>query len=935
MKKITFVFVFFSLLFNPIIITSQDFFFYHFGQKQTLQRIEGFVSVKFKENVSSSSKSSVEKLFAPYFKQEMDFKTGRENSGSSEVSIYKLKEQLGRNTIATLVESVSAMENVESAGFGYSSGDKVIHFTTNEIIVKFKYNITQNELAAVNGLYRTRIIEKISMMDNVYLLAVESNGNDGKDNVFDVSNKFTLLQNVELAQPNFIRYGMLLGGFEKHRVHTPPNDSMLPRMWHIKNNGNNIHEGVNGIPGCDMNVIPAWEITAGNPNVMISITDTGVDTNHTDLRPNLCDRGLWYDAYDNDQQPYDEYFHGTGVSGCAVATGNNIAGTVGVAYNCSLLPVRVFGPWPNALTTDLILGKGLTWAWKHGASVINCSWGGGIPTPLVSLTIKDAVRYGRNNKGTLIFGGSGNDNLESVLYPASMEEVIGVGGVSPCNERKSRSSCDFNGIDSSTYWGASYGEGMELVAPCSYIGTTELMGGWCICGNGTSCSSPLAAGVAGLVISKNVNLSYDSVKMVIERSCVKVGSYSYNIQKQNGLWNNEMGYGRIDALAALNMTPAGTGVIGDKVSPIVTIYPPESQIFNGNINFTAKIIDNISVAAGRNSPRIYYRTLQHPGTIQSYYGISLGNNMFKFNLPVIPVSEGFYYYISAQDEALEPNVITYPIGGKGITPPGNIAPQKFMFVRNSSLYDTVFASSNVPIRISGTQETSFVSVINNVPGKIVCDVDCSVDITHTFDADLTLTLISPSGTEIILFGGIGWEGDGFSNTTLDDDASIAIDSSAAVPPFTGSFKPLDKLWLFDGENSGGQWKLQLTDNGRGDGGTLNSWSLKFKYAESEYVNIPGKFALVRTYPNPFNPTARIVFNVPYTSNIRISVYDLLGREVAVLVNGTRTARLEDYVDFSTNDPAINNGNGFASGVYFVKMMADGNFIDSKKMVLLK
>jgi len=53
------------------------------------------------------------------------------------------------------------------------------------------------------------------------------------------------------------------------------------------------------------------------------------------------------------------------------------------------------------------------------------------------------------------------------------------------------------------------------------------------------------------------------------------------------------------------------------------------------------------------------------------------------------------------------------------------------------------------------------------------------------------------------------------------------------------------------------------------------------------------------------------------------------------LNETRQAGLEDYVDFNTSDPAFNNGRGLASGVYFYSMIADGNFIESKKMVLLK
>jgi subtilisin-like proprotein convertase family protein len=780
------------------------------------------------------------------------------------------------------------------------------------------------------------VIEKVSLFDNVYLLAIESNGTDGKDNVFDVANKYVLTQFVEFAQPNFIRYGMLLE--EKFEVpQSPlPNDTMLPKMWDLKNTGSNVPSDnpIVSTPGSDANVIPAWDITTGNPNLLVSIVDTGMDTNQVDLRSRLSDPLLWYDAYENDQFPQDEYGHGTPVASIVIAEGNNTAGIVGVAYTCKDIPVRVFGPAPEGFTTDLILGKGLNWAWMHGASVISCSWGGGIPTPLITLAIQNAVRYGRNGKGTLVFGGAGNDDTNKVIYPASMDEVIAVGGLSPCNERKSKFSCDVPGGPFQN-WGACWGEPLDVVAPCTFIAIATGNNTWCYCGNGTSDSSPLAAAVAALIMSKNNNLSGDSVRSILERSCVKAGNYNYNIQKVHGSWNEEMGYGRVDARLALDMTPpGGSSSIDDQVPPIIKIFPQESRVFSTNISFTAEIYDLQGLAGGNNTPKLYYRTIQHP-SIQSSFGSYIGNNLYRFNFPLIPRSEGFYYYISAQDIASEPNVVTYPIGGRGVNPPGNIAPPKLMFVRNTSTYDTIFASADVPIPISSSIETTFVSLLPNIPGKTVLDVNCTINVEHTFDADLTFSLISPLGTEIVLAGGVGWDGDNFNNTTFDDEASISIDSSAALPPFTGTYKPIDKLWLFDGENSGGTWKLRVTDNGRQDGGALIGWGVKFKFARDENIILPGSFALVRNYPNPFNPKTRIVFNVPRTANIKITIYDISGREVKTLLNESRPARLEDYVDFDVDDPSFNDGKGLASGVYFYNMVADGKFIESKRMVLIK
>jgi len=89
--------------------------------------------------------------------------------------------------------------------------------------------------------------------------------------------------------------------------------------------------------------------------------------------------------------------------------------------------------------------------------------------------------------------------------------------------------------------------------------------------------------------------------------------------------------------------------------------------------------------------------------------------------------------------------------------------------------------------------------------------------------------------------------------------------------------------------------------------------------------IPQKFALYQNYPNPFNPSTQIKFDIPVQSKVKISVFDLLGREVDVLVNG-------DMIPGIYN--ADWNATNFASGVYFYRIDA-GNYSDVRKMILLK
>jgi len=133
-----------------------------------------------------------------------------------------------------------------------------------------------------------------------------------------------------------------------------------------------------------------------------------------------------------------------------------------------------------------------------------------------------------------------------------------------------------------------------------------------------------------------------------------------------------------------------------------------------------------------------------------------------------------------------------------------------------------YPSSDTPIAIPdpGTVNSSI-----NVPdGLTIDDVNLTLDITHSWDEDLDVYLISPQGTRVELFTDVGGSGDNFTNTTLDDECATPISSGTA--PFTGCYQPEGSLSDFDGEDSSGVWTLELSDDFGADAGTLEAWSLE-------------------------------------------------------------------------------------------------------------
>ncbi|MHC5598995.1 MAG: proprotein convertase P-domain-containing protein [Nostoc sp.] len=107
----------------------------------------------------------------------------------------------------------------------------------------------------------------------------------------------------------------------------------------------------------------------------------------------------------------------------------------------------------------------------------------------------------------------------------------------------------------------------------------------------------------------------------------------------------------------------------------------------------------------------------------------------------------------------------------------------------------------------------------------IVDVNVTLNISHSWDSDLDVYLISPTGTRVELFTDVGDSEDNFTNTTLDDEAATSITLGTA--PFTGSFKPERLLSAFDNQNPNGTWKLEVTDDESIATGTLNNWSLQF------------------------------------------------------------------------------------------------------------
>jgi len=234
---------------------------------------------------------------------------------------------------------------------------------------------------------------------------------------------------------------------------------------------------------------------------------------------------------------------------------------------------------------------------------------------------------------------------------------------------------------------------------------------------------------------------------------------------------------------------------------------------------------------------------------------------------------------------------------------------------------------NVPIPDHGTALDSV-----QVALGLTCDIlDVNVritNVTHTWDSDLRFYLRKGNvGARII--NQVGGSGDNFVNTVLNDSATTPIASGTA--PFTGSYIPSSPLtpFQFTGGQGDGYWKLAITDTAGGDTGNLTGWCLIITYycisGGIQTIEIPNYYFLEQNYPNPFNPVTNIKFGIPERGNVRLVVYDVLGREVTTLMNEHKNPGTYE-VKFDAS--------GLASGIYFYSLQTE-RVIETKRMLLVK
>ena len=302
-----------------------------------------------------------------------------------------------------------------------------------------------------------------------------------------------------------------------------PNDPRFAEQWNLKM----IHAP------------EAWDRATGK-GVVVAIVDTGIANDHADLKGAKFAKGWNFVA--NSPNAYDDQGHGTHVAGTVAQVTNNGEGVAGVAFDATLMPVKVLGADGSGRTD--VIADAIYWAADHGAQVINMSLGGGGR----SETMANACAYARK-KGVVVVAAAGNSGARCrgegcVSFPAAYDGVIAVSAVGP---------------DATLASYSSWGKQVAIAAPGGEKAKGDaqgvlqgVLGGGYDFYQGTSMASPHVAGVAALLISAGAK-SPDEVQKALFAGATKVG---------DGTVSPKFGHGVLDADGALRALGAGGGLGG-------------------------------------------------------------------------------------------------------------------------------------------------------------------------------------------------------------------------------------------------------------------------------------------------------------------------------------------------------------------------------------
>lgn len=448
-------------------------------------------------------------------------------------------------------------------------------FLTGEITVMPN---ERTDIDAIIKRYELTLVRKLEY--GPFLLRVSD-----PSHTLEIANRIHETETVDWSSPDLLAKAVKF------------NDPLYPQQYYLKNTGQ-----LGGTAGIDIKAEEAWAITKGC-YVRVAVLDEGVNA-HEEWNNGRLLGGHTAGSLNTGGAPsFDFDGHGVSCTGIIAASHDNALGIRGVAPNAYIIPVNILS---NPLDADagftgVEIASAITWAVSPSggnADVLSNSWGYDIPNFTdgnIQVAYNNARTTGRGNKGAILVFASGNhgNNWNGVAFPASQLNNIAVGAIQ----------------NTGAIWGYSgKGSPMDLVAPSGSpddggnVMTTDRMstagyvpGNYFANFGGTSAACPQVAGVAALMLSVNPTLTEVQVRTKLQQTAVDMGP---------GGFDNSFGYGRLNALAAVQSSLptsfiSGPSVVCPSASYSVTNMPAGATVTWSSSNTSILTINASTGAATR------------------------------------------------------------------------------------------------------------------------------------------------------------------------------------------------------------------------------------------------------------------------------------------------------------------------------------------------
>jgi subtilisin family serine protease/subtilisin-like proprotein convertase family protein len=684
-----------------------------------------------------------------------------------------------------------------------------------------------------------------------------------------------------------------------------PNDGRLSDLWGLNNTGQSsgtVDADIDATEAWDVitgsaNVVVGVIDTGvdyNHPDLAANIwrnpgevAGNGVD----DDRNGFVDDVHGYDFVNNDGDPMDDEGHGTHVSGTIAAVGDNGIGITGVNWSSSIMGLKFLDAGGSGSTANALraVNYAMLMRQQYGVNVrvTNNSWGGGG----FNQSLREAIAAS-GNAGILFVAAAGNNGEDTDTTPhyPSNYDVATIISVAATDRQ-----------DALARFSNFGGDTVDIAAPGVSIVSTFPSNSYREF-SGTSMATPHVAGVAALAWALSPSSTVSQIRDAIVGSVDRLAALDGRMTSAGRL-NARATLDRLGMNVAGTVPAAGEAVslpptefrvtFSHDLDPL-TVAATDLKV-NGISASSVTIVDGHTAAFSFASSPV---TVEGPQTMQ----VPAGSVARKSDADPVRARDSVFYFdtlptaiatsdpaqaatlaappsaivlnfneainqatVGVEDLELDVGIVTAatPLSAtavryevRGLVPDGVVAytlkpaaitdahgnPTRALggsFTIDDPLIDR-YRSTNVPRAI--IDRGTVTSTIQVSSALTIADVDVSLDITHTFDGDLDVFLVSPNGTRVQLFTDVGGAGANFVDTVLDDEAATAIQAGSA--PFSGRFRPEAPLSVLDGSSTVGTWTLEIRDTAGADVGTLDGWELIVRQA----AEIPPRISSISPLP---------------------------------------------------------------------------------------